>query len=187
MAKLNCSKKPTIVEIPATHYLSISGHGQPGGPEFQDAIGALYPMVYTMKMTRKFSGKESFPVAPLEGVYTAITDWQLLMPVPAAIGKQEVRQTAVKLIEKGKTETVQRVELVTRKEGRCLQALHVGPYDHVSETIAVLKQYADANGLELVGPHHEIYLSDPRRTAPEKLKTVVRYPVKKAAPPVQPS
>ncbi|MGJ5816368.1 GyrI-like domain-containing protein [Paludibaculum fermentans] len=187
MAKPNYSKKPTLVEIPATHYLSIEGHGQPGGPEFQDAIGALYPMAYTIKMTRKFSGRASFPVAPLEGVYSTITDWQLQLPVPSVIRMDEVRETAVKLIEKGKTESVQRIELVTRKEGRCLQALHVGPYDQVAETIAILKQFADENGLELVGPHHEIYLSDPRRTAPERLKTVVRYPVRKAVAPGRPS
>lgn len=187
MPRPHFSQKPTLIDIPVTHYLSINGHGQPGGPEFQDAIGALYPMAYTIKMTRKFAGQESFPVAPLEGVYTAITDWQLLLPVPSIIHKKEVLQTAAKLVEKGKTESVQRVDLITRKEGRCLQALHVGPYDQVAETINVLKNYAAANGLELVGPHHEIYLSDPRRTAPEKLKTLVRYPVKKAASTAQPS
>ncbi|WP_321477516.1 GyrI-like domain-containing protein [uncultured Paludibaculum sp.] len=187
MPRPHFSQKPVLVDIPSTHYLAIAGHGQPGGPEFQDAISALYPMAYTIKMTRKSGGQETFPVAPLEGIYTAITDWQLLLPVPPAIRKSEVRQTAGKLLAKGKPESIQRVDLVTRKEGRCLQALHVGPYDQVAKTIAVLKEYADANGLELIGPHHEIYLSDPRRTAPERLKTLVRYPVRSAAPATRPS
>ncbi len=173
-------KKPVLVNVGQGHYLAVSGQGEPGGPEFQEAVGALYAMAWTLKMTRKFGGEPDFKVGALEGVYHDRCDWQLLIRVPSFVTKAEIKKAAETLVKKGKPDAVRRVELIRLKEGQCTQVLQVGPYETVMQTVETLKTWAAEQGLQCNGPLHEVYLNDPRRVAPEKIKTIVRHPVKKA-------
>jgi len=167
-------------------FLAVEGQGPPGGEAFQAAIQALFPVVYTIKFTLKRAGTVDFKVGALECLYLSCPDetpmhqwrWRLLLRIPEQVTSAALAQTKRALREKKGLDAT----AVTRlrwKEGRAIQVLHVGPYDAVSQTYAALHAYAAEHGLAACGPAHEIYLSDPRRTAPEKLKTIVRLPVKR--------
>ena len=172
-------KKPEIVEVPKRKLLAVSGEGQPGGELFQTLIGALFNVAWTIKMTRKFAGEETFKMAQLEGIYLTMTQWTLGIEVPDYVKASEVKKTAAELVAKGKPESVRQVSLITQKKQRCVQMLHVGPYMEERRTIDAMTVFAAGQGLALVGPHCEIYYYDPKRIPPEKLKTVLRYPVSK--------
>ena len=186
-------KKPTLVTARRATYLAITGSGQPGGEQFQSKIAALYGMAYTLKFTWKHSGKGDYGVAKLEGLYwwdddkdpqTAPIDevnWQLLIRTPDFIKRKHLAAAATQLIEKGKSPEVKEVELVSLAEGKCVQMLHIGPYDREEDTVDQMLAFAESEGYEVHRKHHEIYLSDPRRVAPEKLKTILRHPVRRAA------
>ena len=182
-------KKPVLVEIKPANYLTIQGQGEPGGEAFQTRIGALYGMAYTIKMTSK-SAEKDYVVCKLEGLWWSDEypgdfskvpkdkwQWKLLICTPDFIGEQELRQAADVLTKKGKSPNVQEVVLETMDEGRCVQMLHVGPYNKEGETIRVMKSLVEEQGLVLHGVHHEIYLSDPRRVPPDRLRTILRHPV----------
>ena len=184
-------KKPALITISEATYLGICGRGAPGGPEFTDKIGALYAMAFTIKMTRKFAGLGDYAVCKLEGqwwldgpkqnfatVAPEKWNWKLMIRTPEFIGKKDLQKAASVLIAKGKTPLVREVTLEPISEGLCVQMLHTGPYDREGETIAVMKTFAEQKGLEFHGLHHEIYLSDPRRVPPERLRTILREPVK---------
>ncbi len=177
-AEYAAGRKPAIVSVGPASYLAVIGKGEPGGAEFQDAIGALYAVAWTMKMARKFAGAPEYKVCALEGVYQDRCDWRLMIRVPEFIKKPELSKTVADLIAKGKPEAVRRVELARMKEGRCSQVMQVGPYSTVCQTTELLRQFEEASGVECAGPLHEIYLSDPRRVPPEKLRTIVRRPVR---------
>ncbi len=180
-------KKPVLLEVKPAQYLIAAGQGRPGGDVFQAKIGALYAMAFTIKMTRKFAGLQDYAVSKLEGQYFFAADpagtppeqwrWRLLIRTPDFVAQSDLDQAAAKLLEKGKGAEVRDVKLEQVSEGQCVQILHVGPYEREPETIQVMKSFAAQKGLKLTGPHHEIYLSDPRRVAPEKLKTILRVPV----------
>jgi hypothetical protein len=182
--------KPRLVEIGPAVYLAVEGKGPPGGEEFQDRIGALYAVAYTVKMTRKFEERRDYVVCKLEGQYwspgggfelgDASGDdlrWRLLIRTPDFVGEDEISSAIGKLREKGKTPSVREVRLKPLEEGTCVQMLHVGPYESEPETIAAMRELMTAEGLAQCGPHHEVYLSDPRRVPPERLRTVLRIPV----------
>lgn len=185
------AKKPILVEMEDAKYLSIDGRGEPGGDEFTDKIGALYGAAYTVKMTRKFSGQQDYVVCKLEALWsfeeghdfesTPREDWtwKLMIRTPDIVKAKELEKAASVLIEKGKSPSVREVKLEDISEGLCVQMLHVGPYDKEGETVEVMQAFAEEQGFELHGRHHEIYLSDPRRVAPERLKTILRHPVRK--------
>ena len=186
------SRKPALVRVGLATYLSINGQGAPGGDAFSKAIGALYGVAFTVKMTRKFGGKHDYVVSKLEGLWPDFSsgeippdknqwNWQMLIRTPKFVTKKEITKAVEVLLKRGKGIEVQRVQLESLEEGLCVQALHVGPYDKECETITVMKSFAESEGLNLHGAHHEIYLSDPRRVAPAKLKTILRLPAKKAA------
>lgn len=180
-------KKPVLLRIKPAQYLAIAGQGKPGGEQFSACIGALYAMAFTIKMTRKFAGKQDYAVGKLEGQW--FTDpkvpvgqwrWKLMIRTPDFIKETDRRQAVAKLLERGKPGEVEEVKLEKLDEGQCVQMLHVGPYDRECESIALMKAFAAKQGLKLAGPHHEIYLSDPRRVPAERLKTILREPVAKA-------
>jgi hypothetical protein len=185
-------RKPVLLDIKPAVYLSLDGCGSPREESFQEAIGALYAMAYTLKFASKAEGRD-FKVAPLEGQWwvddprgfdaTPMQDWQwrLLIRIPDFINSTQLKSAAAGLTEKGKSPLVQKVKRATIKEGRCVQMLHVGPYDREQPTIQVMLSHASCQGLRPAGHHHEIYLSDPRRVAPEKLRTILRYPVRTQA------
>ena len=183
-------RSPVLVKTGPAKYLAIAGKGEPGSKEFQAKIGALYNVAFTIKMEKKFAGQD-YTVCKLEGLWW-IADktkefmevpksqwlWKLMIRVPEFIGAKELKEAATKLREKGKPAQVSEVRLENCTEGLCVQALHVGSYDEEAGTIAKMKEIAGENRLSFHGLHHEIYLSDPRRVAPARLRTILRHPVR---------
>ena len=187
-------KSPALLATKPGRYLSIAGTGDPNGPLFGEKVGALYAMAYTIKMGKKRLGQD-YKVAGLEGLWWAAGGsaammakrrdewrWKLLIRVPDFIKVRCLTMAARMLLEKGKGKAVAEVKLERIAEGRCVQMLHVGPYATETTTIDLMLEFAKANGLQFTGRHHEIYLSDPRRVKPEKLKTILRHPVAPRGP-----
>ena len=185
-------KQPQFVEIKKAKYLAVSGRGEPGGDEFVTKIGALYGMAFTVKMTRKFAGEQDYVICKLQCQLWLDDDhqdfsttpkerwnWKLLIRTPEFVQDSELDKAAEKLLEKGKAPEVRQVKYESYTEGLCVQMLHVGPYDKECETVSKMEAFTQQQGMELYGRHHEIYLSDPRRVPPERLKTILRHPVKK--------
>jgi hypothetical protein len=188
-AEYAAAQKPALRSISQARYLAIDGQGAPGSEIFSASIGALYGVAFTVKMTRKFSGRQDYAVCKLEAQwwsdgerdFTAAPKqawfWKLLIRTPAFVTQKEVEKAVAVLLKRGKGKEAERVRLESLSEGRCVQMLHVGPYEKEEETVASMKVFAASKGLSFNGRHHEIYLSDPRRVAPEKLKTILRMPV----------
>jgi hypothetical protein len=168
-------------------FLAVEAQGAPGGDAFQNAIMCLYSTVYTMKFGMKEQGTLDFKVGKLECLYLSVPGktpmsqwcWRMLLRVPDEITAKDLTQVRKAIAERKQLDT-SAVKRLRWKEGRAVQVLHVGPYDQVGQTYRQLHAYAAEHGLAVTGPAHEIYLSDPRRVAPEKLKTIVRLPVKRA-------
>jgi hypothetical protein len=192
-AQYAAPRQPVLVEIPAAAYLSIIGQGPPGGADFSAKIGALYAVAYTIKMTRKFGGRQDYTISKLEAQYWADAPvenfaarpkeewrWKLLLRTPEFVSPAELKTAVAGLVEKGKAPDAGQVVLERFTEGRCVQMLHVGPYDQEGETYGKVMAFAASQGLVPHGLPHDIYISDPRRTAPGNLKTIVRQPVKLA-------
>ncbi len=182
-------RKPTLVNANLGLYLTIEGQGAPGSEAFTDRIGALYGVAYTVKRTRKSLGEQDYTIGKLEGQFwcegeqcmaTAPKEvwlWKLLIRTPDFVSQKDLDEAAAVLRKRGKGEYAGLVKLERLSEGDCVQMLHVGPYDKEPETISLMKAFAESKELALSGRHHEIYISDPRRVAPEKLKTILRLPV----------
>ncbi len=189
---------PVLVEVPPLRYLMIDGvipEGSTGpgtDPGFQEAIGALYGVTYSLKFESKASGRD-FVVMPLEGLFWADGTedappvgaspmrWTLMIVQPPWITQEAVSKTAGALVEKRKLGRVPSLRLDTLAEGQAAQILHVGPYTEEHATIEKLRAFVAERGLQPRRKHHEIYLGDPNRTAPERLKTVIRQPVRRAS------
>ena len=182
-------KKPALIKTKPAKYLAIIGQGAPGGEAFQKRVGALYAVAFTLKMAKKFAGKD-YRVCHLEGLWWGEKEaenfalqppdtwnWKLIIRVPDFIGAKDLKETIATLKERGKPPEVAEVKLETIDEGQCVQMLHVGPYSKEGETISQMIALAAENGLSCHGLHHEIYLSDPRRVPPERLRTILRLPV----------
>jgi hypothetical protein len=182
------AKTPTEVRVGPARYLTVSGTGGPQGPEFQRKLGALYGCAYTIKFSQKKTTGRDFKVGVLEGLWwfgkSATFEagmpgkdwrWKLLIRVPEFVTARDVRAALETLKEKrGTSDTV---ELETIREGRSVQMLHVGAYADEPRTVAAMDELVRAKGLHYRGAHHEIYLSDPRRIPPERLRTILRHPV----------
>ncbi len=189
-AEYAATRKPALIDLKPATYLAISGQGAPGGEQFTASIGALYAVAFTIKMTRKFAGKQDYAVCKLEGQWWTKHDsdfadqprdqwrWQLLIRTPDFVGEADLRQAVAALLKRGKGEDTKRVRLESLAEGPCVQMLHVGPYERECDTIALMQAFAEKQQLKFSGRHHEIYLSDPRRVPPERLKTILRHPVR---------
>jgi hypothetical protein len=185
------TRKPALVELKPATYLAIAGQGAPGGERFTRSIGALYGVAFTIKMTRKFAGQQDYAVCKLEGQWWSEPAqdfgklppdqwlWNLLIRTPDFITEEDLRQAVAVLLKRGKGQDVERVRLESLTEGLCVQMLHVGPYEKECETITMMKTFAENKRLEFSGKHHEIYLSDPRRVPAERLKTILRHPVRR--------
>jgi len=187
-------RQPVLITIPKACYLGIQGRGAPGSKEFETGIGALYAMAFTIKMTRKFAGKGDYVICKLEGQWWGDAEgrplmeipkkdwsWRLMIRTPDFIRKSDLREAAAKLQENGKGARVSEVELTRLTEGRSVQMLHLGPYEEERKTIAQMEEFAASQGFSARGPHHEIYLSDPRRVPPERLRTLLRLPVRRGS------
>ena len=179
-----------VIEIPQTQYLMSDGAGDPSQAQaYPDAIQTLYPVAYTIKAASKKADKD-YVVPPLSGLwwaddlasFTTARDrskwlWTMMMMVPDWISRADFA-TAALLAKKKDLPSFEKLRLDCLTEGTCVQTLHLGPYDAEGPTIARMhEEFMPVNGLKPTGKHHEIYLSDPRRVAPEKLRTILRQPV----------
>jgi hypothetical protein len=181
-----------IVDVPDLRYLMIDGHGDPNTtPAFTEATGALYPLAYKLKFASRKSLGRDYVVMPLEGLWWADDmatftaardksrwDWTLMIMVPDWIDG-DMFAAAVDQIPAGKRpRRLHEVRLASLSEGRCVQTLHVGSYDDEAEVLArIHHEFIPGNALRMTGKHHEIYLSDARKVAPAKLRTILRQPV----------
>jgi len=191
------AKHPAIVAVPELAFLMLDGRGDPATSEaYQDALQALYGVAYTMKFALKKEDPErDFKVAPLEGLWWGDSEapsldalqndrdawnWTMMIAVPEAVTAAEVAAAAEAAARRRPLPAAGRVRLERFAEGLAAQIMHVGPYAEEAPTIARLHAFVAEQGYVLHGRHHEIYLGDPRRTAPERLKTVVRHPIRAA-------
>jgi hypothetical protein len=182
------------VEVPAQQFIAVDGVGDPNtSPDYTRAVQALYAVAYTVKFASKRAG-EDFVVGPLEGLWwspdpTVFTTrakeswhWRMMISQPDRVTADQLKEAVDSALAKKKLPTTAHVRHETLHEGRCAQALHIGSYDDETPLMAALHdEYLPNNNLTMTGPHHEVYLGDPRKSAPEKLRTVIRQPV--AGPP----
>ena len=181
--------KPEIVEFAEANYLSIEGKGEPAGEVFASKVEALYPLAYGIKKICKEQDND-FGVPKLEGLWWVEGDtpalevprsewcWKLLIRMPEFITEEMMASVQPEVTKKKKNDLVQEISFEKITEGKCVQIMHIGPYATEPETIKTLMKFISENGLSANGLHHEIYLSDPRKTESSKMKTLIRYPVK---------
>ena len=193
--------KPSIVKIPKMNYLAVHGKGNPNDEdgEYKKSIGLLYAIAFTIKMsykgTYKIDGYFEYVVPPLEGFW-----WQdgmkdgidyknkdqmnfiSIIRLPDFVTKKDFKWAIQEATNK-KKQDFSKVEFLTYNEGICVQCMHIGAYDDEPKTISLMHEYMTENGYELditdTRFHHEIYLSDPRKCDVNRLKTVIRHPIKK--------
>ncbi|WP_234660974.1 GyrI-like domain-containing protein [Agromyces marinus] len=184
-----------LVDVPPMQYLAVDGHGDPNtAPQYGIAVEALFGTAYAVKFASKRMSGRDFVVAPLEGLWWADDpasfsarrkdewSWRLLIHQPDWIDQAAVAAAVEATRAKRENPALDRLRLERLHEGQSAQILHVGPYDAEAPTLARLHdEWMPGRGLTFAGPHHEIYLSDARRTAPERLRTVLRQPVRRAA------
>ncbi|MEH2623018.1 hypothetical protein V1292_001073 [Bradyrhizobium sp. AZCC 1719] len=178
------------IDVPPVSYLMVDGHGDPNTAQaYRLAVESLYATAFTIKFSCKANGKD-FVVMPLEGLWSAPDpesfsarrkdewEWTMMIMVPDYVDDETFLAARIKAREKlGALPESLRLESLA--EGLCLQALHVGSYDDEGPLLARLHgEIMPSGGYDFAGRHHEVYLSDPRKTAPEKLKTVIRQPVR---------
>ena len=178
------------IDVPPVSYLMADGHGDPNrAPEYKAAVESLYATAYTIKFLYKADGRD-FVVAPLEGLWSARDpasfvarrkdewDWTMMIMMPDFVDEASFQRGRARAAEKLDAIS-ESLRLETLEEGLCLQALHIGSYDEEGPLLAKLHdEIMPAEGYDFAGRHHEIYLGDPRKTAPEKLKTLLRQPVR---------
>ena len=192
--------KPAIVTIPPMNYIAVRGQGDPNleGGEYKQAVGLLYGIAYTVKMSKKsdrrMEGYFDFVVPPLEGFWWQdgvegvdygrkdAFQWISCIRMPDFVTEEDFRWAVSEAAVKKKTD-FSKVEFLPVSEGLCVQCMHIGPYDDEPATVAKMHAFI---GLQGYAPditdrrrHHEIYLSDARKVSPEKLKTVIRHPIRK--------
>ena len=181
--------QPVLVDVPPLQYLQIDGDGGPDSKAFGDALEALYPVAYTLKfLCKKAPGGIDFGVMPLEGLWWAddMDDfvlrhkdrwkWTLLIMQPDVVSADLFDLAVAQVRAKKNPPALAKLRFESFSEGRAAQVLHVGSYSDEGPTIQALHQYIADQGFRLAGKHHEIYLSDARRTAPARLKTILRQP-----------
>lgn len=191
---------PQIVNVPKANYIAIRGQGNPNeeGGAYKQAIGILYAIAYTLKMSYKtdykIAGFFEYVVPPLEGFWwqdgicgvdysnKATFNWISVIRLPDFITKKDF-DWAVKTASEKKKVDCSKAEFLTIEEGLCVQIMHIGSFDDEPATVALMDKYLEENGYEKdfsnTRLHHEIYLSDPRKSTPDKQKTVIRHPIKK--------
>ena len=192
--------KPQIVTVPPINYIAVRGKGNPNeeGGAYKVAIGVLYAIAYTIKMSKmgdhRIEGYYDFVVPPLEGFwwqdgvdgvdYTdkSAFNWISVIRLPDFVTKADFDWAVAEATRKKKLDC-STAEFLTIDEGECIQIMHLGAFDDEPATVALMDAYLEANGYEndfsVTRLHHEIYLSDARKVAPEKWKTVIRHPIRK--------
>ena len=194
----NPKSKPVVINVPKINYISVRGEGNPNevGGAYQQAIGVLYAIAYTLKMSYKtdykIEGFFEYVVPPLEGFWwqnnvegvdyadKSSFNWISVIRLPDFVSKTDF-EWAVETATKKKKIDCSSAEYLTIDEGLCVQIMHLGPFDDEPKSVALMDAYIDENGykndISDIRLHHEIYLSDARKVAPEKWKTVTRHPI----------
>jgi len=183
---------PQLVQVPRLKFLCIDGHGDPNtSPAYASAIQALYSVSYAAKFAVQKAGGTAFKVSALEGLWWAEDlstfsaaeksdwDWTMMIRQPDALTDDLVERLAEQVAAKKSMPAARELRLISFEEGAAAQVLHVGPYATEAPTIARLHEFIRQQGFTFDGhrhKHHEIYLGDPRRSAPEKLRTIIRQP-----------
>lgn len=192
--------KPSIVTVPSINYLAVRGHGDPNeeGGEYKEAIGLLYGVAFTIKMSKKgdhqIEGFFDYVVPPLEGfwwqdgiqgvdyAHKEKFNWISVIRLPDFVTKSDFDWAIEEATRKKKTD-FSKVEFLQVDEGLCVQCMHIGSYDDEPATMELMHRFMEEQGYELdisdTRRHHEIYLSDARKVAPDKLKTVIRHPIRR--------
>lgn len=193
-------ERPEIVTVPRANYIAVRGSGDPNAPdgEYQRAIGVLYAVAYTLKMSYKtdhrIDGFFEYVVPPLEGFWwqegvegmdygdKAALQWLSVIRLPDFVTEADF-DWAVETASRKKKLDCSAARFLTVEEGLCVQILHVGPFDDEPRSVALMDEYIEQNGYKndfsAERMHHEIYLSDARKVAPEKWRTVIRHPIRK--------
>ena len=187
-------KEPIIVDVPKMNFFMISGVGDPNtSQDYKDAISALYAVSYALKMKiiKKKTPSKDYVVPPLEGLWFMDNmenwsmddknkwEWTMMIRFPDFIKKEQISQ-AIKIAKETKNpSSISKLRHESYSEGLSVQIMYVGPYDEEPSTIKRIHKFAEDQGYILDGKHHEIYLSDVRKVAPEKLKTILRQPIRK--------
>lgn len=181
-----------ILDVPQMQYLMVDGSGDPNtSPAFREAIESLYPIAYKLKFASKREMGRDYVVPPLEALWWSLDmasftsardksrwDWTLMVMVPEWIESDLVTLATAQVAATNAPARLDDIRLESLAEGRCVQTLHIGPFDAEAEVLRQLHdEFVPSNGLRMVGKHHEIYFSDFRKTAPDKLRTVLRQPV----------
>ena len=192
--------KPEIVNVPPANYIAVRGSGNPNeeGGAYQQAIGILYALAYTLKMSyktdHKIEGFFEYVVPPLEGFWwqdgvcgidysdKSTFNWISVIRLPDFVSEDDF-EWAVKTAEKKKKLDCSSAEFLTVDEGLCVQVMHTGPFDDEPATVELMDKYIEENGyvndFSDIRLHHEIYMSDARKVSPEKWKTIIRHPIRK--------
>lgn len=193
------ARQPELIDVPAINFIKIDGTGDPNiTPEYTAAVEVLYSLSYTLKFAVKKAGGAEYRVYPLEGLWwadnmdaflTAQRDewkWTMMIAQPDFITAEQVQQAVAEVERKKAPPALHLARFEPYDEGLSAQIMHIGPYAAEGPTIARLHGFIAQQGYALRGLHHEIYMSDPRRSAPEKLRTIIRQPVSRldSAPPL---
>jgi hypothetical protein len=191
LALYRASAQPAFVDVPELPFLAVDGAGDPNtAPAYAEAVQALYSVAYTLRfaLKRRPDGVDA-PVLPLEGLWWApdlsafLTGerdewrWTMLIRQPEQVGAHDVAEAVAEAQRTKGLPGLDRVRFERFAEGRAAQVLHIGPYSAEGPTIERLHAFIAEQGCRLSGEHHEIYLGDPRRAAPERLRTIIRQPV----------
>ena len=190
---LPSAKECSVVDVPELQFLMIDGHGDPNtSDEYREALEALYAMSYTLKFLSKQKEDIDYVVMALEGLWwtddmadfseddKSAWSWTSMIMQPSHLTADHVEAALEQVRSKKNPPALDKVRFEPFREGLSVQIMHIGPYAEEAPTIARLHRFAGDNGYQLRDKHHEIYLSDPRRAAPEKLRTVIRQPVEPA-------
>ncbi|MDO6762403.1 GyrI-like domain-containing protein [Agarivorans sp. 1_MG-2023] len=180
------AKKVALVDVPTMNFLMVDGQGEPGSERYQAAVEALFSLAYTLKFMVKKSVGIDYAVMPLEGLWWAedmsdfVNDnkanwiWTMMIMQPEWVTTERVAEAIKQVNTKKNLAAIDLVRFAEFTEGKCAQTLHVGPFSEEGPTVERVHQFISDSGSQLRGKHHEIYLSDIRRAAPENWKTVIR-------------
>lgn len=196
-AYYTATSKPELLTIGKAQFLSIPGKGDPSGQTYADKLQALYSVAYAVKFLYKAMDKD-FVVAKLEGLWSFDEDkyaglsadeaplkiprsewnYRMLIRIPDFVTREQLERAVKTVVNQKQISLAAEIEWFEMEEGKVVQMLHKGPFSEEPETLKQIVAFCEEHRLSKNGLHHEIYLSDPRKTAPEKLKTILREPVK---------
>ena len=193
------AKQVTVVEVPKFNFIMLDGQIEAGvlpgdSPDYTNTMGAIYGAAYTLKFTSKLreGNPIDYPVMASEGLWWTLSGdfdfqakepWQytMMMMLPDHITRQDFYGAIAQLKKKKDNPAIDKLRMESFEEGLCMQITHIGPYAEETRTLELMARYAARNGYKTRGRHHEIYMGNPQRTKPEKLKTVLRHPIEKIA------